>query len=424
MKKELVLFFYQAAYGCLFPFILLLLVKRKDTRKRLLSLLGLIRSEAREITSIRQNMDWFHAVSFGETKLAMHFISYGIKNRMITRPIVFTTTIENSLQYALNFMHKHHPDHEFYAFFHPLDFFIATPSLFRCFAPKRFFLFETDFWPWTTSRLKKAGCKCFLINGRVSPGIQQVSNGFRDLFLPLFQSYTVLFCQSKDTQNYFQKLGLAKSAYLANQMKVDLLPTKSELTPFFSISCSSPMLVFGSFHQNEWTDLLPMLKTAQNKAVLVLVPRNVNEATWFLNQCLKENIEASMACRGQHITATASVLIIDSMGELNAIYSQASLCIVGGSFSSYGGHNFLEPLALKKPVMIGPDTRNFSEDVSEYLSQGLIRQAQNGQNGSQQIQEFLSNPKSFIEMSLKAWENLQTKLGVTQATWEIIQKKS
>jgi 3-deoxy-D-manno-octulosonic-acid transferase len=54
------------------------------------------------------------------------------------------------------------------------------------------------------------------------------------------------------------------------------------------------------------------------------------------------------------VPATASVLLLDSVGELPSFYAAADLAFVGGSLVAVGGHNLLEPAALGRPVLTGP----------------------------------------------------------------------
>ena len=53
------------------------------------------------------------------------------------------------------------------------------------------------------------------------------------------------------------------------------------------------------------------------------------------------------------------VLLGDSMGEMLAYLAASDLAYVGGSFVPVGGHNILEPAALGKPVLFGPQMHNF-----------------------------------------------------------------
>jgi 3-deoxy-D-manno-octulosonic-acid transferase len=58
------------------------------------------------------------------------------------------------------------------------------------------------------------------------------------------------------------------------------------------------------------------------------------------------------------------VFLLDTVGELAAIYQLATLTFVGGSLVPRGGHNILEPAYFGKPVIVGPYTENFRELVS------------------------------------------------------------
>lgn len=47
------------------------------------------------------------------------------------------------------------------------------------------------------------------------------------------------------------------------------------------------------------------------------------------------------------------------MGELMLMYGVSDIAFVGGSLVKHGGHNPLEPLAFKMPVITGKHTFNF-----------------------------------------------------------------
>ncbi len=51
------------------------------------------------------------------------------------------------------------------------------------------------------------------------------------------------------------------------------------------------------------------------------------------------------------------VLLVDTIGELVALYASADVAFVGGSLVPIGGHNLLEPAALGLPVLTGPSHR-------------------------------------------------------------------
>ena len=49
------------------------------------------------------------------------------------------------------------------------------------------------------------------------------------------------------------------------------------------------------------------------------------------------------------------VLILDTIGELRALYGRSAVAFVGGSlFAGRGGQNVGEPAAVSVPVLFGP----------------------------------------------------------------------
>jgi 3-deoxy-D-manno-octulosonic-acid transferase len=65
----------------------------------------------------------------------------------------------------------------------------------------------------------------------------------------------------------------------------------------------------------------------------------------------------------------ASVMVVDSVGKLAAIYARADLCYVGGGFGR-SIHNILEPAAHLKPVCFGPAHAKFPE-AAEFIQAGF-----------------------------------------------------
>jgi len=62
--------------------------------------------------------------------------------------------------------------------------------------------------------------------------------------------------------------------------------------------------------------------------------------------------------------------LLDTLGDLNAVYSLARVAFVGGSLVPVGGHNVLEPAAAGVPVLFGPHTEHFRELVDALVQAG------------------------------------------------------
>jgi 3-deoxy-D-manno-octulosonic-acid transferase len=62
-------------------------------------------------------------------------------------------------------------------------------------------------------------------------------------------------------------------------------------------------------------------------------------------------------------------LILDTLGELAAMYATASIAFVGGTLVPVGGHNLVEPVHAGCPVLFGPYHEN-ARKVVEILEVG------------------------------------------------------
>jgi 3-deoxy-D-manno-octulosonic-acid transferase len=69
----------------------------------------------------------------------------------------------------------------------------------------------------------------------------------------------------------------------------------------------------------------------------------------------------------------ADVLLGDSLGEMYAYLAMADIVVVGGGFMPKGSHNIIEPLALGRPVIVGPETWTIEYPAEEAIAAGVCR---------------------------------------------------
>lgn len=69
----------------------------------------------------------------------------------------------------------------------------------------------------------------------------------------------------------------------------------------------------------------------------------------------------------------ADILLGDSLGEMFFYLALADLVVVGGGFVVKGAHNVIEPLALQKPVLVGPHVWTIEYPGREAEAAGVMR---------------------------------------------------
>ena len=82
-----------------------------------------------------------------------------------------------------------------------------------------------------------------------------------------------------------------------------------------------------------------------------------------------------------------------------------------------GGHNFIEPIMFKRPVIVGPKMRNFEEDIVEFKSRNLIIQVMDEDDLKTVLVKFTEDPRELIEQSVRAYNYVNVKMGSLERTW-------
>jgi 3-deoxy-D-manno-octulosonic-acid transferase len=75
---------------------------------------------------------------------------------------------------------------------------------------------------------------------------------------------------------------------------------------------------------------------------------------------------------------SCDLVVADCIGAMGSWIGAASVVVMGGSFypngRPHGGQNPLEPAALAKPVVCGPDMANFSDVTAALAEAGVLHQ--------------------------------------------------
>jgi 3-deoxy-D-manno-octulosonic-acid transferase len=95
-------------------------------------------------------------------------------------------------------------------------------------------------------------------------------------------------------------------------------------------------------------------------------------------------------------------LVIDAMGVMMRYFAAADLAFVGGSLVSIGGHNVLEPAALSKPVVVGPNTFNFEEITRTLIEAGGARRVASAAELGPMVLDLLRNGDELARMGAAA----------------------
>lgn len=186
-----------------------------------------------------------------------------------------------------------------------------------------------------------------------------------------------------------------------------------------------PVLVAGSTHEADENVIIPafvsLLRTVPH-ALLILAPRYPERFTRATQLAKAAGLQTELRSQSEACSRQAQCFVIDSMGELMNYYACADLAFIGGSFGDQGGHNPLEPAALGKPVLLGPNMENANEIVAELLQSKAARQVSNQSEFQMTAEAILSDGIVRDRMGQAGRDLIEKNKGALDLTLKAIKK--
>jgi 3-deoxy-D-manno-octulosonic-acid transferase len=265
-------------------------------------------------------------------------------------------------------------------FYFPLDFMFAVRRWLRALKPTLVVIAETEFWPNFLRSTHSYGAKVAIVNARISdhsfPGYLR----WKRLIAPVLQIPSLFLAQTDQDAARLREIGAPPSRiFTIGNLKYDVPPPPAppvvaELRQ--SLGGARPVLVCGSTVEGEETLLLGAFTNILANhagAVMLLAPRHPRrfEQVERLLRELKLPFWRRSKYSGGPLRG--GVLLVDTIGELSALYALADIAFVGGSLVPRGGHNIIEPAQHGVPIVVGNHTENFREIVRFFQSQDAVR---------------------------------------------------
>jgi 3-deoxy-D-manno-octulosonic-acid transferase len=406
------------------PVILIVLLAKKrcraGLRQRFGSLPESLVQECRDGRTI-----WIHAVSMGEVNAVAPLVQE-LKARDARQRIVISTVTETGRETVLRRLDglAHH-------LYFPLDFFWVVRRVLRRIAPRLFLVVETELWPNFLRAAAHQGVPCVMVNGRLSTNSFHGYLRARPFFRRILRCFSLCLMQSERDVERMVRLGAEPAKVLrTGNLKFDQRPvnlTVQQQPIALGLHPGEELFVAGSTHPLEEEAILDcyqrLLATVRH-LVLLLAPRHIERA-----EAVKAMAEfrGFVVVRRTQLSASENfafngprVVILDTRGELAAVYRQATLVFVGGSLAPIGGHNPLEPAAWGKAVVFGPYMDHFAEVADLLVSQGGAVQVRDADELTAVMAELLKDRRRLDAMGLCAQQVVRANQGTVSRNADLI----
>lgn len=329
-----------------------------------------------------QPVIWLHCVSVGETQAARPLVR-ALRENFPTHALVVSTITLTGQRLAREVF----KDEAAAVFYFPFDWAWSVRRTLRAIKPAVVLVLETELWPRFLRECKLRGVPVALVNGRLS---ERSVRGYRKLgrfIRRIVGTLTLAIMQTEADAARIAMLGLATERIrVAGNLKFDA-PAGSDaaeltatLQARFQFDSARPLLVAASTHANEEAALLAALKQLRDALPhtpprLLIAPRHPERFNEVAALLAASGLSwARRSAAPTNADPSSDVILLDSIGELRAVYPLAELVFVGGSLAPTGGHNVLEPAAYAKCIVTGAHTFNFAAIMRDFLTQRALVQ--------------------------------------------------
>ncbi|MFY9648245.1 MAG: 3-deoxy-D-manno-octulosonic acid transferase [Terriglobales bacterium] len=364
---------------------------------------------------------WVHAVSVGEVVAASAVIR-ALREKFPSHRVMISTTTSTGQKLAAQRFGAEN------VFYFPLDFAFAIRPYLRALRPELVVVAETEFWPNFLRLAKGSGARIAVINCRISdrsfPGYQRFRFWLPKLLGEALASVDLFLAQTGEDQRRLIEIGALQSRIMmVGNLKFDVAPPPSppivaSLRESFKRSEAGPVLVCGSTLEDEEGSLLSAFRNIlveHPRAVMMLAPRHPERFAEVgeLVERLGFRMWRRSLWSGEELGG--GVFLVDSIGELAALYSLASIAFVGGSLVPRGGHNILEPALYGVAIVTGNHYENFRDVVNFFANRNAVRVV-----GLAELplvfMELIGNEKERATLGRNALAALESQRGATDRT--------
>ena len=372
---------------------------------------------------------WLHAVSVGEVNVCTQLIR-SLEPRLPNAKIIVSTTTTT----GMGELKKKLPSH-ISKVYYPIDRRPYVSRAIGTLRPRAIVLVEAEIWPNFITRVRQQGIPLFLVNARLSERSFRGYKWFGFLFRPLFASFTGVGAQNEADAARLREIGCRPEVIrVVGSLKFDAARI-DERRPLnvpamlrqLGVPADAQLLIGGSTHAGEegiLADIYLRLRERFPKLFLILVPRHFERSREVGRELEARGVK--FAYRSEITTHTKNrpgeigCLLVNTTGELKYFYEHAAVIFVGKSLTAEGGQNPIEPGALGKAMVFGPNMQNFADVARSFVAGGGAEQVQDAPELETKLAALLADEGRRLQLGDNALKVVRENLGAIERTVDMI----
>ena len=373
---------------------------------------------------------WLHGASAGEVLLLQPLVQR-LERDLPETPLVVSAFSSTGLSAA----RRAFPRHRVVLF--PFDLSMVVHRFLRRLRPRLVVIVEGDLWPNFLLALRRQGIPVAVLNGRMSPRSCR-RHALSRVVPSLMRDMPLIAVQTEEHARRLQRLGVqARRLHVTGNMKYDLAPPPSApdevgaLRERLGYRTHDIVIIGGSLHRGEDEVLLRAWRQLSSetrlRVALVLVPRYPADADRVARKARKHGLRSlrkTAVDGGEEAPGTEGVLVVDTLGELRALYAASDIAFVGGSLLSggriRGGHNLMEPAMARVPVLFGPHHASFAETAEALVENDAGAVVRDNEELARCLLRLVEDEPGRRRMGERARVALSSRQGATEKNYALL----
>jgi 3-deoxy-D-manno-octulosonic-acid transferase len=412
------------------PYYFFRMQRRGNWQRGFAQRFGRFDSKFKQAITNRQTL-WMHAVSVGEVGVCTQLIR-ALEPRLPNLKIVVSTTTTTGMEE----LDRRLPSHVS-RIYYPVDYKRCVSHALNTIRPEAIVLVEAEIWPNFIWKARDLCIPLFLVNARLSDRSFPRYKRLGFLFRRFFAAFAGVGAQTEADAVKLRELGCRpERIHVVGSLKFDAAKLDERrivdvpgMLRQLGLPQTAKILVAGSTHPGEealLADLFVRLRKRFQDLFLILVPRHFERSREVSRELQSRGIKfvyrTELTRTTQYPPNDVQCLLVNTTGELKYFYQQATVIFIGKSITAQGGQNPIEPGALGKPMIFGPNMQNFAEVARSFLAKDGAVQVQDAAQLEEALGNLLSDQSRREVLGQNALAVVRENQGAIDRTVDMIVK--
>ena len=408
-----------------FLYSLIILVLRSGIR-----LAGLFDSKARLFVTGRKNLFknlskaidanpgpivWFHCASLGEFEQARPLIEM-LKKESSQYKVLLTFFSPSGYEIRKNYQLAD------FVFYLPWDTASNAKRFVSITKPVLTVFVKYEFWHYYAQELKQQHVPLISVSS-IFRSKQLFFKSYGGFYKNILKNFSYFFVQNDESKQLLKSIGIDECTRAGDTRFDRVLAISKENSSIELISKfkgNNQLWVIGSSWQEDLDVLLPFIHRNSGNLKFVIAPHEIDEATVSgIEKSLEvPSVRFSKANAG---VEDATVLILDTMGQLSKVYQYGEFAFIGGAFGK-GLHNILEAACYGIPVFFGDRNYEKYQEAVDLIMRGGAFEISDYADFKKKYELLMSRPENYLLACEVTSEYVKENLGATEIIMKYCKK--